>query len=116
MGSGSAAGEPFFISQGEPVVLWQWINELFGRVGIAPVQKKISLQAASRVGLLFEAAYKLVGSEKEPPMTRFLAEQLAMPHWFSIRKAREILLYNPNVSTEQGMDLLVAWLNNSGDD
>jgi len=108
--SGTAAGEAFFISQGEPVVLWQWINELFGRVGVEQVRKKISCQTASRVGWILETVYRLMGSNSEPKMTRFLAEQLAMSHWFSPRKAQEILLYTPRITTRQGMDLLIAWL------
>ena len=108
--SGSAAGEPFFISQGEPVVLWQWINELFDRVGVPQVRNKISQLAASRVGWILETVYGLLGVNSEPKMTRFLAEQLAMSHWFSPRKAQEILSYTPKVTTAQGMDLMVAWL------
>ena len=109
-GPGTAAGQAFFISQGEPVVLWQWINELFARVGVAPVSRRVPLSRAVLIGRLLELAYRLLRRRGEPPMTRFLAEQLALSHWFSIAKARTLLGYSPQVSSRQGMDRLVAWL------
>jgi nucleoside-diphosphate-sugar epimerase len=45
-------------------------------------------------------------------MTRFLAEQLARSHWFSIKKARRDLGYKPRISTAEGLDRLVAWIKN----
>ncbi|HHO48330.1 MAG TPA: NAD-dependent epimerase/dehydratase family protein [Desulfobacteraceae bacterium] len=111
--SGSAAGQPFFISQGEPVVLWGWINELFDRVGIPRVRKEISFRTAYRLGWLFEKLFTLLRLENEPQMTRFLAEQLAESHWFSIERARLVLAYRPEVPTGEGVDRLVRWLETS---
>lgn len=107
---GTAAGEAFFISQGEPVVLWQWINDLFEQVGIPAVDSRISLSAAYRIGAVLEQIYKVLGLRKEPKMTRFVAEQLAKSHWFSIDKARLLLSYSPGVSNKSGMQELVRWL------
>jgi len=45
---GSAvAGRAYFISQGEPVNCWQWIDEILSLAGLPPVRKSISLSAAS---------------------------------------------------------------------
>lgn len=109
-GAGTAAGQAFFISQGEPVVLWDWINDLFGRVGVAPVRGRVELARAIRIGRLLEVGYRLLRLRKEPPMTRFLAEQLALSHWFATTKARTLLGYSPRVSTGEGLGRLVAWL------
>jgi len=106
----SAAGQAYFISQGEPVNLWNWINELFSRLEIPPVTKQVSFGKAYAAGFVFEKLYSLFGRSEEPPMTRFLAEQLAKSHWFSMAKARRNLGYNPAVSTAEGVDRLVAWL------
>jgi nucleoside-diphosphate-sugar epimerase len=43
-------------------------------------------------------------------MTRFLAEQLAKSHWFSIDRARHDFGYEPRISTTEGMDRLIQWL------
>ena len=106
----TAGGNAYFISQGEPVCLWPWINNLFARLNIAPVRKKMSSGSAYMIGTLFEGLYMWFNIEKEPPMTRFLAEQLAKSHWFSIDRARRDLGFEPRISTAEGMDRLVRWL------
>lgn len=108
--SGGAAGESFFISQGRPVVLWDWINGLFAERGIPPVQKRVPLPVAYQAGWLLEKIYGVLGRRDEPKMTRFLAEQLAMSHWFSIAKAQDVLGYHPRISNEEGMEKLLGSL------
>jgi len=106
----SCAGKSYFISQGEPVVLWQWINELFDRLGINKVGNGIPLPVAYGLGALLEGVHTLLGKNDEPLMTRFLAEQLGKSHCFSIERAREDLGYQPLVSTEEGMKRLIDWV------
>jgi nucleoside-diphosphate-sugar epimerase len=106
----SVAGKAFFISQGEPVNCWQWIDEILALVDLPPVQKSMSANTAWRIGSVCEAAYRLLGLHGEPPMTRFLAAQLATSHWFDISAARRDFGYNPPVSTAEGMWRLGEWL------
>lgn len=108
--SASAAGQAYFISQGEPVNLWRWINDLFARLQVPRVTKQVSFRKAYAAGFVCEKISSLLGRSEEPPMTRFLAGQLARSHWFSIDKARRDLGYRPAVSTAEGVDRLVAWL------
>lgn len=110
LGSGNAAGRAYFISQGEPVNLWQWIDQLFSRLDIAPVRTTISYPVAFAMGALLEGMYKLARCRQEPPMTRFLAQQLAKSHYFSMRAARLDLGYEPLISTAQGMERLLVSL------
>jgi nucleoside-diphosphate-sugar epimerase len=112
--SGTATGHVFFIGQQEPVELWPWINELFARMDVSPVTAQISLGKAKAVGWLLEKVYAALKIEREPKMTGFLAEQLAMSHWFSKKKAETLLGYREEVSTEQGMERLVDWLRQEG--
>jgi nucleoside-diphosphate-sugar epimerase len=90
-----AVNRPYFISQGEPVVLWEWINRQFQRRGVAPVTRRVSLRAAYRLGWLSELVWRLTRRRDMPPMTRFLAVELAKSHWFSIGAARATLGYAP---------------------
>jgi len=110
--SGTAAGRAYFISQGEPVNLWDWINNLFNAADVPPVQSKVSFKTAFALGYLLEIIYALLHSKNEPRMTRFLAEQLAKSHYFSIDKARSELGYYPLVSTEKGLEKTIEWLRN----
>jgi nucleoside-diphosphate-sugar epimerase len=108
----SAVNRPYFISQSEPVVLWDWINDLLKRVGVPPLEKRISLTAAYKIGAICEGLWKLTGRQSVPPMTRFVAIELAKNHWFSIEAARRELGYRPEeFPAEQGMEVYAkAWL------
>lgn len=107
---GSAAGKAYFISQGEPVNLWNWINELFTAMHIDEVNASVSFSAAYNLGMFLEIIYKMARLSKEPKMTRFLAEQLAKSHYFSIENARQDLGYEPGTSTAEGMAKTIEWL------
>ncbi|WP_338065619.1 NAD-dependent epimerase/dehydratase family protein [Bremerella cremea] len=97
-------GKAYFITQGAPVRLWDWINEILALEEIAPVRKRVSANVAYYAGAMMETAYKMVGRmNEEPRMTRFLARQLATHHYFDISAARHDLGYVPHVSTEEGM-------------
>jgi nucleoside-diphosphate-sugar epimerase len=104
------AGKAYFISQGEPVNCWDWIDQILGLAGLPPVRKTISTKAAWRAGAAFEIVWRLLGKRTEPPMTRFLAAQLGRSHWFDVSAARRDFGYNPAVSTDEGMRRLGEWL------
>ncbi len=106
----TAGGEAFFIGQNEPVFLWEWVNDLFARVGVPQVTGKVPFPLAYLGGAVLEGIYSLAAIEQEPKMTRFLAHQLAHSHCFSHEKAVTLLGYKELVSTEEGLDRLVYWL------
>ena len=100
------AGRAYFISQGEPVRCWEWIDQLLALANLPPVAKSISLNAAWRLGWLLEHVWAALRLRSDPPMTRFLAAQLATSHYFDISAAREHFGYAPRVSTDEGMRCL----------
>jgi nucleoside-diphosphate-sugar epimerase len=102
------AGRAFFITNGEPVVLWDWINQLLRQVGEPPVTKRVSLPVATAVGAACELAWRILPLRGEPPMTRFVASELAKEHWFDLSAARRELAYVPRVSMAAGTAELVA--------
>ncbi len=108
-----AAGRAFFITNGEPVVLWDWINALLTALGETPVTKKISLRAASTLGLACELAWRALPLRTEPPMTRFIANELATDHWFDLTAARRDLGYIPRITVAAGTAELIAHLKSS---
>ncbi len=111
---GRCAGRAYFISQGAPVSLWPWLNELLAAVGAPTVTRSMSLRKAYRAGGALETAYRSFGIVREPPMTRFLATQLAKSHYFDISSARRDFGYNPTISTSEGVRRLVAALGGNG--
>lgn len=102
----AVCGHAYFISQGQPVKCWDWINEILVDAGLEPVRKKVSFRAAWTIGSLMESAYRLMGWKEEPRMTRFLAAQLAKNHYYEIENARRDFGYEPSISHEEGMKRL----------
>ncbi len=101
------AGQAYFIGQERPVVLWDFINEILARHNLSPVTRKVSAQFAFNVGLFFESWYRLLRLKGEPPMTRFVALQFSRSHYFSHQKAKNDFGYDPKISIEQALDLIV---------
>jgi len=89
------AGSAYFISDGSPVNLWGWIGDLLEGVGVPFQPRSISFESAYRIGRAMEALYRVFGTGREPPMTRFLAHSLARSHYFNISAARRDLGYIP---------------------
>ena len=107
---GSAcAGKAYFISQGDPRPNWDIINMILAAAGIGPAVKAIPYGPAFAAASALEAAWRLAGIKSEPPLTRFIVQQLTTAHWFDISAARRDLGYNPAVTIEQGMKRLEAW-------
>jgi nucleoside-diphosphate-sugar epimerase len=115
LGPGSpCAGKAYFISQGKPVALWPWLNDLLERVGVPTVTRSVSFEAAYRIGAAYELAYHTLGLSREPPMTRFLAAQLAKSTYFDVAAARRDFAYTLHMSTDEGVQQLVASLRGQG--
>ena len=108
--AGRANGKAYFLSQGEPVKLWAFINRLLAGAGEKPVSRRISLRAAYWLGALLEGAWTLLRLKGEPPMTRFVAVELAKDHWFDVSAARRDLGLKPAVDTWAELDRLAATL------
>ncbi len=105
-----AAGRAYFISQDEPVDCWQWIGGICQLAGVSAPTRQISFRSAWRIGATLEGLYRVTRRGNEPPMTRFLAAQLARDHYFDISAAKERLDYRPRLSMQQGLQRLqAAW-------
>jgi nucleoside-diphosphate-sugar epimerase len=111
----SAAGRAYFITDGTPVVLWDWINDLLRALGEPPVTRHISFRSAQVLGVACELAWRVLPLDGEPPMTRFVAAELAKEHWFDIAAARRDLGYEPRMNSANGMAELVKWLKDRAD-
>jgi nucleoside-diphosphate-sugar epimerase len=107
---GAVAGKTYFISNNEPLPLWEMVNRILAAAGIAPVARTISPQLAYTAGCICEGLWGLFRLAGEPPMTRFVAHELASAHWFDISAARRDFGYNPEISIDEGLVRLREWL------
>lgn len=108
-------GEAYFVGQERPVKLWPFINEILKSAKIDPVTDSIGLKTAFRLGWVLEKLYHLLGIQKpEPPMTRFVALNLAKSHYFSHQKAKRDFSYRPRISIEEGLKRTTLFREQSG--
>jgi nucleoside-diphosphate-sugar epimerase len=106
----SLSGKVYFISQDDPVPLWDMVNNILSTAGLFPVQRSISRNLAWMIGAALEFVYKTFHIRGEPLMTRFLADELSTAHWFDIRAAKNDLGYEPTISIDEGLSQLEDWL------
>ncbi len=106
---GRAGGKAYFISDGEPVQLWPWINGILERLEVPKISGRINFHNAYKLGAVMEFLWKLLPLTGEPPMTRFVATELAKNHWFDISAARRDLGYKPVVNPEEGLKRFIRW-------
>ncbi|MDA0848982.1 MAG: NAD-dependent epimerase/dehydratase family protein [Verrucomicrobia bacterium] len=110
---GKACGKAYFISQGEPVLLWAWLNRILSELGIAPLTKGVPLSVAFFVATILEGFWKLFAIKGDPPMTRFAAVELAKEHYFDISRAKKDLKYLPKYTMDQAIEKTVEDLKQS---
>lgn len=104
------AGKAYFISQNEPILLWPWINQLLRRLEIPPVQTRISLPVARKLGAMMEIVYRRLNLPGEPRLTRFLASQLALSHYYNTSAAERDFGFRPQFTMDRALNKTVAYL------
>ena len=106
----ACAGRAYFISNGEPWPLRDVLNGLLRAAGAPEVHASIPFRAAYVLGAVCEGLWTALPLRKNPPMTHFLAEQLATPHWYSMAPAARDFGYVTRVSMADGLARLQASL------
>jgi nucleoside-diphosphate-sugar epimerase len=111
------AGRAYFIAQGEPMPVWDLVNGILAAAKLPPVTRAraVPAWAAYLAGAACEGVFGALRLDAEPPMTRFVARELATAHWFDLGAARRDLGYQPRVPTAEGLRRLAAWLDREPD-
>ncbi len=108
----AVGGRAYFIAQGRPMTAAELIGRLLAAV--SPPGRPLAARGfcpawlGLAVGAGLEAVWSLLRLRGEPPLTRFVAEELTLPHWFNLDRARRELGYQPRVSFEEGLRRLAA--------
>ena len=106
----ACSGRAYFISSGDPRPVRDIVNAILAAAGLPPETRSVPLRAAVAAGAVAEGVWRVLGRSDDPPMTRFMAHQLATAHWFDISAARRDLGYVPAVGIDEGLRRLAASL------
>ena len=111
---GACVGKAYFLSQGEPVEIWPWLNRILLGLDEPPLTKRIPLSMAYAAGGLAELIWKIFKKEGEPPITRFVAIELAKDHYFDLSAATEDLGFRPYFSMDEALAQTIDDLRSRG--
>lgn len=104
-----AHGQALVISNGEPRPITEIVARVCRAAGVRPPRRRVPFPVAWAGGAAAEALWAVRAPAGDPPMTRFLAEQLATTHWFDQRRTRAVLDWTPAVSLDEGFVRLASW-------
>lgn len=105
----AAHGEPVVVTNGEPRPVAELIGGICRAAGVPAPRWRVPGRLARLAGAAVEAVWAVRPGADEPPMTRFLAEQLSTAHWFDQRRTRELLDWRPEVTLAEGMTRLAGY-------
>jgi 2-alkyl-3-oxoalkanoate reductase len=101
--SAACAGKAYVIANNEPRPIRELVEGIVTAAGLPFRPRYIPRSVALKAGTVVEQLWKRTRRPGEPPLTRFLAEQLATAHWFDPRPARDDLGYGPAITIDEGL-------------
>jgi nucleoside-diphosphate-sugar epimerase len=101
-------GQSFVLTNGEPRPIAELLAGMCAAAGVRAPHWRVPAVVARAAGGLVESVWGVLPTRDEPPMTRFLAEQLSTAHWFDQRRTREALQWSPAVSLDEGFRRLAV--------
>lgn len=102
-------GKKYNISNGEPIKLWALLKKICDELGFQFPKIKISRQAAHGLATIIEAAYTLIPTHPEPPLTRMAVNMISNSTTLDISAAKNELGYYPRVSMDEGYEKFMLW-------
>lgn len=104
-------GEALVLTNGQP----RPIGEMIRRIAVAGGAEEPTLSLPSGIaksaGAVIETFWDAEKRGDEPPITRFLAEQMSTAHWFDQRRTQEVLQWKPRISLDEGFRLTHQYYN-----
>jgi len=101
-------GNSYVVTNGEPRPVAELLAGMCAAAGVPAPRWSVPAGVARAAGSVIEAVWRVRPGVDEPPMTRFLAEQLSTAHWFDQRRTRADLQWTPTVSLDEGFERLAA--------
>ncbi|MFM2721355.1 NAD-dependent epimerase/dehydratase family protein [Microbacterium mcarthurae (nom. nud.)] len=97
------SGRAYVLTNGEPRPVGDLLAGICRASGVRPPRFSVPARVAVAAGALVERVWAVRPGQDEPPMTRFLAEQLSTAHWFDQTEIRRDLRWTPAVSIDEGL-------------
>jgi nucleoside-diphosphate-sugar epimerase len=100
------AGEPYFVTDGEPVVFREFVSELLRSQDVDPPSRSLPRWLAGGLAVGGETAWRVLPLPGRPPLTRFAYWVSSQECTIRIDRARAELGYQPVRSRKDGLEEL----------
>jgi nucleoside-diphosphate-sugar epimerase len=110
-------GRAFVVSNGQPRTVAELLTRMARAAGAPEPARSVPFRMAWLAGTVAERAWRHHPRGEragDPPMTAFLAEQLATAHWFDMRETERVLGWAPMIGLDEGFTRLAAWYDAQG--
>lgn len=104
----AARGRAYVLTNGEPRPVGDLLAGICLAAGVRPPRWSVPAWLGRSAGSAIERVWAIAPGADEPPMTRFLAEQLSTAHWFDQRDTRRALDWSPAVTLDEGLRRLAG--------
>lgn len=110
-----ARGQALVVTNGEPRPIAELMAAICRAAGAPEPTRHVPVGLARAGGTLAESLWTLAECLRpgrpadDPPLTRFLVEQMSTSHWFDQRVTRQVLHWEPRVSLDEGFAELQRW-------
>jgi 2-alkyl-3-oxoalkanoate reductase len=105
-------GQALVVTNGEPRPIAELLDRICAAAGVAGPRRRMPIGLGYAAGGVNEAIWavreRIRPAAGDPPLTRFLIEQLSTAHWFDQRHTRAALEWSPRISLDQGFAALAA--------
>lgn len=114
-GQSEAHGEALVVTNGEPRPIGELVGDLCAAAGAPRPHRHVPVRLALAAGAVAQSVWGLADRVRpdrvsgDPPMTRFVVEQMSTAHWFDQRRTRELLRWTPAISLDDGLERLRRW-------
>ena len=107
-------GRAYFITSGQPVGTWDLVDRILAAAALPPIRRTVPVPLALAAASALEGVHAGLRLDGEPRMTRWIVHEMATTRWFDIRAAERDLGYAPQVTLDEGMAQVAAWLKAGG--
>jgi len=102
-------GKKYNITNGEPVLLYDFLENVITKLGYKFNPKTLSFNEAYKIAGLMEFISRTLLFGKEPALTQYTVGILARSQTLDISSAKRELGYVPKISINDGVDELIRW-------
>jgi len=111
-------GQALVVTNGEPRPIRELLDAICDAADVPRPSRRVPVRLAKSAGSMVQAAWdfhdhlRLNRPASDPPLTRFVVEQMSTAHWFDQRDTRRALHWEPRISLDEGFEELRRYYQN----